>query len=123
MKLISLGPPQPSTATLTVSKHVTCNFTSGCPTADKFTIIASTNNGTSISFPSSESGPSLTLTQPFPVTYNVIENNPKAGVVIATIPVGLGPVGVAFNPNNGDMYVVNSASKTVSVIDRQQIVL
>ena len=31
-------------------------------------------------------------------------------VVVSTIPVGINPVGIAFNPYNGDMYVTNSAS-------------
>ncbi|HEY7080890.1 MAG TPA: YncE family protein, partial [Nitrososphaeraceae archaeon] len=37
--------------------------------------------------------------------------------MIKTIAVGNGPVGIAFNPNNGDMYVTNFGSNTVSVID------
>ena len=40
-----------------------------------------------------------------------------ADSVIATIPVGNLPVLIAFNPDNGDMYVVNHESDTVSVID------
>jgi YVTN family beta-propeller protein len=36
--------------------------------------------------------------------------------VIATIPVGSGPQFIAFNPNNGDMYVTNRGSNDVSVI-------
>jgi YVTN family beta-propeller protein len=31
--------------------------------------------------------------------------------------VGNSPNGIAFNPNNGDMYVTNEVSDTVSVID------
>jgi YVTN family beta-propeller protein len=37
--------------------------------------------------------------------------------VIATIYVGLGPSGVAYNPENGHVYVANSVSNTVSIID------
>jgi YVTN family beta-propeller protein len=36
--------------------------------------------------------------------------------VVASIPVGTGPEGIAFNPNNGDMYVANEGSFNVSVI-------
>ena len=36
--------------------------------------------------------------------------------VIATIPVGSAPQFIAFNPNNGDMYVTNRGSNDVSVI-------
>ena len=42
-----------------------------------------------------------------------------ADSVIATIPVGDLPVLIAFNPDNGDMYVANHDSDTVSVIDGQ----
>jgi YVTN family beta-propeller protein len=37
--------------------------------------------------------------------------------VIATIPVGVGPSGVAINPSNGLVYVANVRSNIVSVID------
>jgi YVTN family beta-propeller protein len=36
--------------------------------------------------------------------------------VIATIPVGEGPSGVAINPSNGLVYVANVRSSTVSVV-------
>ena len=36
--------------------------------------------------------------------------------VIATIPVGEGPSGVAINPSNGLVYVANFRSSTVSVV-------
>ena len=36
--------------------------------------------------------------------------------VIATIPVGGGPFGVAINPTNGLVYVTNVLSNTVSVV-------
>ena len=36
--------------------------------------------------------------------------------VIATIPVGGAPFGVAINPTNGLVYVTNGDSNTVSVI-------
>ena len=36
--------------------------------------------------------------------------------VIATIPVGQNPYGVAINPTNGLVYVTNANSNTVSVI-------
>ena len=34
----------------------------------------------------------------------------------ATIPVGIGPFGIAYNPSNNNIYVANAASSTVSVI-------
>jgi YVTN family beta-propeller protein len=36
---------------------------------------------------------------------------------VATITVGGSPIGIAFNPDNGFMYVANSGSNTVSVIN------
>jgi uncharacterized repeat protein (TIGR01451 family) len=41
----------------------------------------------------------------------------RAQSVIKTIPVGGGPVGVGVNPTTNLIYVVNSLSKTASVID------
>src|SRR5437867_2558247 len=41
----------------------------------------------------------------------------KADSVIATISVGSHPLTSAFNPDNGDMYVTNQGSHTVSIID------
>ena len=43
--------------------------------------------------------------------------NPKTNAVVATIPVGNGPYGVAINPTNGLVYVANAGSNTVSVIN------
>jgi YVTN family beta-propeller protein len=43
--------------------------------------------------------------------------NAQGYSVIATIPVGNNPFGVAINPTNGLVYVANSDSGTVSVID------
>src|SRR5215831_16490732 len=40
-----------------------------------------------------------------------------ADSAIHTISVGACPNGIAFNPTNNDMYVANSCSATVSVID------
>jgi YVTN family beta-propeller protein len=48
-------------------------------------------------------------------TVSVIDT--RTNTVIDTIPVGEGPVDIAFNPYNGGMYVTNGLSKTVSVID------
>ena len=88
-----------------------------CPTADEFNITATTGNGSSLSFNGSESGTPLTINPPFPVTYQVTETSPTHGFVVATIPVGTVPFGVAFNADNGFMYVANFGSNTVSVID------
>ena len=43
----------------------------------------------------------------------------KADSVIATIPVGTAPIGVAFDSVNGNLYVVNDGDNTVSVISGQ----
>ena len=46
--------------------------------------------------------------------------NPASNTVIATIPVGINPIGVAVSPTGpeaGDIYVANGASDTVSVIN------
>jgi YVTN family beta-propeller protein len=40
----------------------------------------------------------------------------KADSVISTIPVGTHPQGIAFDPSNGDMYVANAFSNSISVI-------
>lgn len=48
-------------------------------------------------------------------TVSVIDTSTNA--VIATIPAGLGPSGIAFAPSDGDVYVANSLYGTVSVID------
>src|SRR2546428_6472229 len=44
------------------------------------------------------------------------------GTVIATIPVGHEPYGVAYNSGNGYVYVANSYSNNVSVIDGTTVV-
>jgi hypothetical protein len=106
-------------STLTVAKDVTCNFTSttvDCPTADIFSITVSTGNGSSYTFSGSESGTPLTINPPFPVTYLITETSPTKGFVIAIILVGDFPEGIAFNPDNGNLYVANSGDDTVSVI-------
>jgi YVTN family beta-propeller protein len=36
--------------------------------------------------------------------------------VIATIPTGLNPIGIAYNSDNRHIYVTNFGSNTVSVI-------
>ncbi len=43
--------------------------------------------------------------------------NPSTGVILAKIPVGGHPFGIAANPNNNRIYVANFDSKSVSVID------
>src|SRR5206468_3065007 len=62
----------------------------------------------------------FTLLILFPTMYYGV-SIAKADSVIATIPVGSFPSGIAFNPSNGDMYVTNQAgggiNSTVSVID------
>ena len=43
--------------------------------------------------------------------------DPKTNTVVATIPVGNSPFGVAINPTSGLVYVANANYITVSVID------
>jgi len=42
--------------------------------------------------------------------------NPTTNTVTTTIGVGAGPNEIAVNPANGDIYVANGSSNTVSVI-------
>jgi YVTN family beta-propeller protein len=42
--------------------------------------------------------------------------NPATNAVTATIPVGDSPVDIAFNQNNGNLYVTNFDGDTVYVI-------
>jgi YVTN family beta-propeller protein len=50
-----------------------------------------------------------------PSTVSVIDT--ATNTVSATVPVGLGPVGVAVKPDSGKVYVANEGANTVSVID------
>ena len=110
--------PISPTGALIVNKHVSCIPTTVfCPAGDKFHTTASTNNGSSISFNGSESGTSLMINPPFPVSYHISESNPPLGSFITNIPVGYTPFGIAFNPDNGFLYVANFESSNVSVID------
>jgi YVTN family beta-propeller protein len=43
--------------------------------------------------------------------------NGTTNTVVANIPVGLGPNGIAYNQNNGDVYVANSVNETISIVD------
>jgi YVTN family beta-propeller protein len=47
-------------------------------------------------------------------TVSVIDTSNNT--VVATIPIGYGPRGVAINPTNGLVYVANYGSNTASVI-------
>ena len=106
-----------------MTKDVVCNFTSSsdirCPAADTFNITATTGNGSSYTFSGSESGTPLIIYPPFPVTYHVTETSPTQGFVVATVPLPARsfPFGIAFNPDNGFMYVTNQGSNSVSVIN------
>jgi DNA-binding beta-propeller fold protein YncE len=42
--------------------------------------------------------------------------DPSTNIVVVTIPVGNAPFFIAFNPDNGFLYVTNGLSDTVSVI-------
>jgi YVTN family beta-propeller protein len=51
---------------------------------------------------------------------NVSVIDPSTDKVVATVPVGANPNGVAVSPNGpdaGDIYVTNNGSENVSVID------
>ena len=106
---------------LTVSKHVECNLSIDnveCPPANAFKITATTSNGSSISFNGSESGTILKINPPLPVTYGIEETAAPKGFVVDTIPVeGGDPLNIAFDPNNGLLYVTNDVSNTVSAIN------
>ena len=43
--------------------------------------------------------------------------------VISIIPVGDNPAGVAHNPSNNNVYLVNHGSNTVSVINENNVVV
>ena len=43
--------------------------------------------------------------------------NTTTNSVVGTIPVGAGPNGIAYNQDNGKVYVANSVSSTISVIN------
>jgi YVTN family beta-propeller protein len=49
-----------------------------------------------------------------------IYGNLTGPAVVATIPVGHFPIGVAFTPNGAFAYVVNCSDNTVPVIDPTQ---
>jgi len=67
----------------------------------------------------------LTVTFTLPISYSgtVSVINGATNTVIATIPVGTWPVGVAYDPSNGYIYVTNFDSGTVSVINGQPTLL
>ena len=43
--------------------------------------------------------------------------NGTTNTIVATIPMGIGPNGIAYNQNSGDIYVANSINGTISIID------
>lgn len=59
------------------------------------------------------------------MSYQVYRQQPsepvRSDVGINTIPVGEFPLGVAIDPDTQKVYVANSGSKTVSVIDEKNI--
>ncbi len=42
--------------------------------------------------------------------------NTSNNMVVDTIPVGMGPVSVAHDPVNGEVYITNQDDNTISVI-------
>jgi len=55
------------------------------------------------------------VTNPYSNTVSVIDTTTNA--VVTTIPVGTYPHGVAVAPDGSHVYVANSNSNTVSIID------
>jgi len=53
----------------------------------------------------------------FLVSLGMVSHNAFAAQVIATIPVGTAPTGVGINPTTNEIYVANSGSSSISVID------
>jgi DNA-binding beta-propeller fold protein YncE len=43
--------------------------------------------------------------------------NGTTNAIVTNIPVGLGPNGIAYNQNNGDVYVANYVNGTISIVD------
>jgi YVTN family beta-propeller protein len=67
-------------------------------------------------------GSTLAQAQPFAYVTNVGSNTASVidtatNTVVATVPVGIAPFGVAVTPNGAFAYVTNFLSHTVSVID------
>lgn len=68
---------------------------------------------------------SVTSSVPVPVAYvsSSMKNNDVAAIsmsnytVLATIPVGTAPIGLAVSPDNGSLYVTNSGDNTLTVIN------
>jgi YVTN family beta-propeller protein len=61
----------------------------------------------------------VTNFEPDPVQddYRVSVIDTTSNRQVVTIPVGVSPIGVAVAPNGRRVYVANSASSSVSVID------
>jgi DNA-binding beta-propeller fold protein YncE len=43
--------------------------------------------------------------------------NGTTNTIVANIPVGIGPFGIAYDQDNGDVYVANSINGTISIVD------
>src|SRR5215831_4067975 len=65
--------------------------------------------------PASTRAQNAYITNQSSITVSVIDT--ATDTVIATIPVGLNPFGVAVSPDGSKVYVTNISSNTVSVID------
>ncbi len=52
-----------------------------------------------------------------PSLIQILPENVLADSVVAAVPVGSGPIGVVFDSANGDIYVTNHSSNSVSVIN------
>lgn len=70
-------------------------------------------------FPASRGGASSSSNGPLSST---VVPDSGSGVVVATIPVGVAPLGAGYDSSNGYVYVTNQDSSNVSVINQTTVV-
>ena len=66
---------------------------------------------------SNSRGLTLVFASMFLFSFGMISHNAFAAQMIATISVGTAPTGVGINPTTNEIYVANSGSSSISVID------
>ncbi len=123
--------PQPALSALAItpdgqSVYVTIASNSGTPASDQVSIINTATNTVSASFSSTGTvifegvaiNPSDLFAWITDNETNVVDVYDTTNTLVATIPVGIGPVGIAITPVTGQFaYVANSGSSNVSVIN------